>query len=311
MCLLLAFSILPGTLTLRFSPPVTNGAFMSVRRLIIGSFIALLLLTGCSVSVPTIKRREWVVYRGADGFRELLRVGFDEPVPPGPIELGVRPVDIGAPGGFESVSRWLGLRRGYFVRRDIKAFAAGGRGSRIYRLTAGREIPVGVEAFEIESPGLSAAGKEIVFSCREYEGDPWHIWTMQADGSQPRFICAGRQPSWSGAGRIVFARQGGIWASNTDGTALQQLVPAGPDYVCLQPAPAPDGKRLAYVRGRKSMPASRDVWIRNLTTGTDFRLTANPSRDDLPRWSADGKQVFFRSTRGQNWGVWRAAPTPR
>ncbi|MCC6652079.1 MAG: serine/threonine-protein kinase [Candidatus Eisenbacteria bacterium] len=59
---------------------------------------------------------------------------------------------------------------------------------------------------------------------------------------------------------------------------------------------SPDGTRLAT-----SMSAERnggvDVWLFDITRGTELRLTFNDSSDD-PAWSPDGKQVAWASNNG-------------
>ncbi|GGG32540.1 TolB family protein [Christiangramia forsetii] len=62
------------------------------------------------------------------------------------------------------------------------------------------------------------------------------------------------------------------------------------------PAPAPDGKRLAFA-------ARGWLWNLNLETGTAVRLTSGPEVDSRPRWSPDGKHLAFVRDNGLNTAV--------
>lgn len=62
------------------------------------------------------------------------------------------------------------------------------------------------------------------------------------------------------------------------------------------PAPAPDGKQLAF--------ASQGwIWLLNLETGVAEQLTDGPGVDSRPRWSPDGNQLAFVRDSGDNTAV--------
>ena len=52
------------------------------------------------------------------------------------------------------------------------------------------------------------------------------------------------------------------------------------------PAPAPDGKTLAFA-------AQGWIWLLDLQSGEATRLTSGPGVDGRPRWSADGSRIAF------------------
>lgn len=54
----------------------------------------------------------------------------------------------------------------------------------------------------------------------------------------------------------------------------------------IDPAPAPDGRRLA-------LAARGWIWLLDLETGVATRLTDGPALDSRPRWSADGARLAF------------------
>ena len=62
----------------------------------------------------------------------------------------------------------------------------------------------------------------------------------------------------------------------------------------------PDGSRAAFVlrdlAADQQKPTAR-IWTVPLNGGDPFALTAGPGNDTHPRWSPDGQQLAFLSTR--------------
>lgn len=73
---------------------------------------------------------------------------------------------------------------------------------------------------------------------------------------------------------------------------------------------SPDGKTIVFVRRTTDLEANRgrtDLWLVN-ADGTGLRrLTTHPDADHSPRWNADGKSIYFQSTRSGSSQVWRIA----
>jgi len=78
--------------------------------------------------------------------------------------------------------------------------------------------------------------------------------------------------------------------------------------VVNDPQISPDGKRIVYVRQFADIMADRrvsNIWIVN-ADGTDHRpLTTGNYGDSSPRWSPDGKQLAYISTREGSAQVYR------
>lgn len=62
------------------------------------------------------------------------------------------------------------------------------------------------------------------------------------------------------------------------------------------PAPAPNGKQLAFA-------ARGWLWTLDLETGSAIRLTSGPEVDSRPRWSPDGKHLAFVRDNGRNTAI--------
>jgi len=78
------------------------------------------------------------------------------------------------------------------------------------------------------------------------------------------------------------------------------------------PAVSPDGKQVVFVVRDTDMDANRgrtDLYLANVDgTGGVRRLTSHPENDSDPRWSPDGRWIYFASARGGSQQVWRISP---
>jgi len=76
------------------------------------------------------------------------------------------------------------------------------------------------------------------------------------------------------------------------------------------PQLSPDGHSVAFVLRETDIEANKgrtDLWLLDLRArnGQPRRLTQNPANDSSPRWSPDGRSLYFLSTRSGTSQVWR------
>jgi len=76
-----------------------------------------------------------------------------------------------------------------------------------------------------------------------------------------------------------------------------------------RPCTFADEKQVAY--RRDSSAGKSDLWIYNLSRGTDTRLTSNTSDNGAPVWSPDGDQIVFLSNATGVNNLYRKATTHR
>ena len=79
-----------------------------------------------------------------------------------------------------------------------------------------------------------------------------------------------------------------------------------------EPQGSPTGDRIAFTVRTTDFEANRgrlDLWTVSVQGGDAAPLTSNQAADSNPRWSPDGKSLFFLSTRSGSSQVWRI-PVP-
>ncbi|MBR4969112.1 MAG: PD40 domain-containing protein, partial [Alistipes sp.] len=71
---------------------------------------------------------------------------------------------------------------------------------------------------------------------------------------------------------------------------------------------SPDGTTMLYTLTRYSMEENRGVSVivsRNLATGEEVELTDLTATSVSPVWSADGKDIWFGTTRSGDMQLWK------
>jgi len=162
----------------------------------------------------------------------------------------------------------------------------------------------------------SPRGQYILYATKERYGGSSTIWYARKNGTTPTQLTVGTSAVWLDENTIMYEasdRSSGlssIWKMKLNGSEKTLIISERKSDV-IQVIPSPDRKKLAYVtqaRYKKTgvkNTSSRDVWIKDLTTGSPTKITTNLSQDFLPQWSSDSKALFFASSRGVNWNIWK------
>jgi Tol biopolymer transport system component len=171
------------------------------------------------------------------------------------------------------------------------------------------------EYYEAEA-SLTPNGEWILFG-RQIDGK-MDLWRMRPDGSDEFQIT--HTPDWQEGGsfympdnetilfrawKIEDQGQRGlpmtIFTIKHDGTDLQQITrDPGTNWA---PYPAPDGEHFAFVKVLP--PHNYEIFMMNIQTGEQTRLTYSDAFDGFPSISPDGKSLCFSSSRetppGERW----------
>ena len=159
-------------------------------------------------------------------------------------------------------------------------------------------------------PSPSPDGQHIVYSSpRSGNGD---LYRVNIDGSgtvrltsDPRYE---GEAEYSSDGKIVFIREdnaeGDVWIMNLDGTGQRQLTKGGGDEG--DPTFSPDGSQVVFwrtvpeLRCRIGSIRAPELFVIDVDSGAESRLTHNEQEDAFPAISPGGDKVVF-AREGRIW----------
>ncbi len=101
----------------------------------------------------------------------------------------------------------------------------------------------------------------------------------------------------------------GLFVADSDGKESRRLRLKGLDqpFSLSEPALSPDGRRLVFTEFTGTATATSKLWTVGLDGSGLEALTGGESFDHHPRWSADGRRLFFISDRNGHHDLWSMA----
>jgi Tol biopolymer transport system component len=165
-------------------------------------------------------------------------------------------------------------------------------------------------------PAWSPDGRWIYFASNRGGGiNVWRI-AVSADGQaagSPRQLTTGAgddvEPVPAPDGhRVAFAVRGvnaDLWQLPVSPGTGAATGPPAPVVVSTREesrgAWSPDGRMIAFNSDRQG---EMNIWLRDLGSGTDRRLTSGPGGDYQPSWAPDGRTLTFFSARAGHSDIW-------
>lgn len=170
-------------------------------------------------------------------------------------------------------------------------------------------------------PAFSPDGREIAFRS---ECDGGGVFVMGATGeSRRRVTDSGYAPAWSpDGGRLAVVSERLLIVTSRNTTSRLAIVEVASGTArelterldAMGPSWSPDGSRIAFW-GLREGTFQRDLW----TVASDgsesspdraVALTDDPAVDWGPVWSPDGDWLYFASSRGGTFNLWRLPIDP-
>jgi tetratricopeptide (TPR) repeat protein len=160
---------------------------------------------------------------------------------------------------------------------------------------------------EDSAPVWSPDASQIVFASNKHGDRKWRLYVIspgevRGEGQQWAF---GQMPAWSPDGTQL-AYHGcdergdncAVWVMLAGGFNPSRLTGDASDTV---PAWSPDGSQVAFVSARTG---NWELYLVDVASGQETRLTNHPAADVAPAWSPDGKWLAFLSSREGGWAVY-------
>lgn len=152
--------------------------------------------------------------------------------------------------------------------------------------------------FEIESLHWIADGGTILFTVRQIEDGPISVWKASPKGGDA-VVVVNEASSYQD---ISIDKKGERMIATKVGNDYQMFSGEGSKFTQLAAARniavGSDG-RIVY------STFEGDIWTVNGNGGERRQLTSGPAGDQVPRFSPDGRSIFFKSDRAGGTNVWR------
>jgi TolB protein len=160
---------------------------------------------------------------------------------------------------------------------------------------------------EDSTPAWSPDAKQIAFASNKHGDRKWRIYgispgEVRGEGEEWVF---GTMPTWApDNSRVAYhgcderGDNCGVWVMTTGGLRPAQLTTDPSDTA---PSWSPDGSQVSFISSRAG---NWDIYLVDVESGSETRLTDHAAADVAPAWSPDGKRLAFLSNRDGKWALY-------
>ena len=185
---------------------------------------------------------------------------------------------------------------------------------RVKSLLDGGEAPVIADGYTRWLQQWSPDGMRLAYQRRKLGTTEKQlmVWSSQSHEEAPLTTLGSALATtdWSSDGMWLLAdTQEGIWlvpvasAPHAE-TAAQKVISADPAYELYQPHISPDGRWIVFEAVANSPIPESTLYVVSRSGGQWRRITDSKQWDDKPRWSPDGRTIYFVSRHGGFFNVW-------
>jgi serine/threonine protein kinase len=193
---------------------------------------------------------------------------------------------------------WLVFGRGLKSHREIW----------LKDLRSGKEAAAVVSKFDKVSPLIDDSGSTIIYEQREPEAST--IWAARDRFQYKLCTGCGNPTGWFGDSEMFFystSAPSKIMVMNVEAKASRIALDAEPSSIA-NPDWSPANQYLLFTASpdgsRKQVFAVHFPKATGQPVGQWFPITSGSEWSDRPRWSADGKLVFYLSNRDGSYCIW-------
>jgi Tol biopolymer transport system component/DNA-binding winged helix-turn-helix (wHTH) protein len=185
-------------------------------------------------------------------------------------------------------------------------------------LMDGNDSPVIADGYSRWLAQWSPDGMQLAYERRKLRTNERQlmVWSTQSHDEEPLTTVSNADRTiydWSRDGKWLLVSQGtpqanGIWllpvASAPHAETAAQEITSDPAYELYQPHLSPNGRWIVFEAVAKSPNLESALYVVPVSGGSWTRITEGKQWDDKPRWSPDGKTIYFVSRRGGFFNVW-------